>query len=76
VTILVPGHFREPSKPLDPSTGLPGNVCCHFLNLTFKEREFFMNARPEQVPVNPEIPVGNDICAYRIFRSSLYRECY
>jgi hypothetical protein len=25
-----------------------------FLNLTFKKREFFVNARPEYVPVHPE----------------------
>jgi hypothetical protein len=48
-------------KPLEHPAGLPGNGNCQFLNLTFKEREFFLHARPEQVPVYPEIPVGNDI---------------
>jgi len=61
LTSQVYSLFRDPKKPLKHPAGLPFNGNCQFLNLTFKEREFFLNTRPEQVPVYPEIPVGNDI---------------
>jgi hypothetical protein len=67
--------FRDPGEPLEHPRGLLGDVCCHFFNLTFKEREFILNACPEHVPVYRKYRWVM-ISPYRIFRSSLYRESY
>jgi len=55
VTILVDSRFRVPGKPLDPSTGLPGNICCHFFNYLNLEQGFFKSDEKSQWRL-PDIP--------------------